>query len=632
MTLRRALLLALVVLLLAPAPALAAGGQMPLAGADILSAIGGVFGSIASAVPGAFTWTIGLATNFILTTIAALVHMLIPHSWVNKGLQIMEWIVAAPDYAGRITTPAGTQAYGFAGINALRDLFCWLGVAIAPLTLTYATSRAMLGQSEPVAIPLLRVLATAAVIVSYPYWWAQAAAVCDQVTHQILTVPDVSRGLCKLMDYAVDGVALGGWQLIDLGLMGATALCLLGLIFFKIVLILVGALLYATGPLMIGLVATESGGALARAWLSAVSMLFGLGVAWATLFAVGAVLIGDAGSAGPLVAGNSAFGGLVGGLLLAVSGLASLWLCLKAGREAVGLLRMQLAGLLILSRHTTTVGNTTAASASASRTRTTSQSLRDYRARLSRATSAAAGELARAGAGGAAIASSARAAGYAGRRGLLGTAAAAVRAGAVRGAPGGEALLSRSRAGAVAARIARAGTAGWQSHPAVGQTQTHAKPTPAPTPAPATAARQASSGAAAGASTTTTTRQPQDKAPATGHTVTPTSTRQDEDRTQPPKPAIRSSRAGAGPAAGGARSPSDGARPAPAVPDRVGDRAVREPGAPPPHSTPRPSTPPPSSSAAPSSAPAPPTAGSRLSGWRAPRVWRGRRPPKDGGR
>ena len=98
---------------------------------------------------------------------------------------------------------------------------------------------------------------------------------------------------------------------------------------------------------MIGLVATESGAALARAWASAVGMLLGLGIAWAAMFAVGALLIGDAGTAGPLIAGHSDFGTLIGGLLLAVAGLASLWLCLKVAREAVSLLRMQLGGLLV---------------------------------------------------------------------------------------------------------------------------------------------------------------------------------------------------------------------------------------------------------------------------------------------
>ena len=78
------------------------------------------------------------------------------------------------------------------------------------------------------------------------------------------------------MLYAVDGVALGGWQLVDLGLMALVAIELLSLIFLKVVIILLGALLYATGPITIGLVATESGAAIARAWASAVVMLLAL--------------------------------------------------------------------------------------------------------------------------------------------------------------------------------------------------------------------------------------------------------------------------------------------------------------------------------------------------------------------
>jgi hypothetical protein len=258
------------VVLLSPAPAYAASGHVPLvvAGIPVLSTlgglVGGVFSGIGHAVLGAFTWTIGLATKFILTTIAALVKLLIPQSWVHKGLQIMQWIVAVPDYAGKVSSPGGGQEYGFAGINALRDVFTWLGVAIAPLTLVYATSRAMIGEGDPVGIPVLRIVAVSAVIVSYPYWWAQAAALADQITNTILAVPDVSRGLYKLMDYAVDGVALGGWQLIDLGLMGAIGLELIGLIFLKVVVILLGALLYATGPVTIGLVPTRAGSARPR--------------------------------------------------------------------------------------------------------------------------------------------------------------------------------------------------------------------------------------------------------------------------------------------------------------------------------------------------------------------------------
>ena len=73
--------------------------------------------------------------------------------------------------------------------------------------------------------------------------------------------------------FPVDGVALGGWQLVDLALMALVAIELLSLIFLKVVLILLGALLYATGPITIGLVATDSGAAIARAWASAVALL-----------------------------------------------------------------------------------------------------------------------------------------------------------------------------------------------------------------------------------------------------------------------------------------------------------------------------------------------------------------------
>ena len=167
--LRRTLIPATILLLVVPAPAYAAGGHLPLVSAGIL---GSIFGTIGHAVLGAFSWTIGLASKFVLTTLAALVKLLIPHSWINQGLQIMEWIVAVPNYAGKITAPGGGQQYGFAGINALRDLFMWLGVAIVPLSLTYATSRAMIGEYEPVGIPVLRVVAVAVVIVIALAWAA----------------------------------------------------------------------------------------------------------------------------------------------------------------------------------------------------------------------------------------------------------------------------------------------------------------------------------------------------------------------------------------------------------------------------------------------------------------------------
>jgi hypothetical protein len=595
--------LAIAVLLLSPASAYATTVHVPLVIADIpvLSSLGGlvgdVFSGIGHAVLGAFTWTIGLASKFILTTIAALVKMLIPRSWVHKGLQIMQWIVAVPDYAGKVTVPGGGHAYGFAGINALRDVFTWLGVAIAPLTLVYATSRAMIGESDPVGIPLLRMLAVTAIVVSYPYWWAQAAALADQVTHAILSVPAVTDGLYKLMAYAVDGVALGGWQLVDLGLMGAIGLELIGLIFLKVVVILLGALLYATGPLMIGLIPTRVGSALARAWFSAAVALLALGIAWATLFAVGALLIGDAGTAGPLIAGNSAIESLAGGLLLAGAGLASLWLCLKAARELAGVLRLQLSGLLVLGAQRPSASGPAAASVQ----RTTGQSLREYGSRLARAAGAAGGELALATAGNGTLARTAHAAGYVARRGLVGTAAAGVSRGAVSGAatPAG-AVFARSRVGAVAVRMAQAGTASWQAKPSTPRPNT----APAPTRNGKAARRSPASPGATRSSPTTTPER--GGAPAAGTANASSSSRRptrpaNHDRTHPspaaaPRPAPNTQRPGSLPGAGPrstappARQPQPSQPPngAPSTPPAPRPPALKPPGKPVPPRHPQP--------------------------------------------
>ena len=416
---------AAVVSLAGAAPAAAsAGPHIPLVTAGIL---GSIFGSIGHAVLGAFSWTIGLASKFILTTIGALVRMLIPRSWANKGVAIMEWIVAVPNYAGTVTTPAGRTVYGFGGINALRDLFTWIGVGLLPLTLLYGTTRAMLGERGHVAVPIARVFAIAAVLVSYPYWWTEAAAMTDTVTHMVLTLPRVANGLHQLMLYAVDGVALGGWQLVDLALMAVVAIELLSLIFLKVVIILLGALLYATGPITIGLVATESGAAIARAWVSA-------------------VVDADraAGRVGDAVRGRRAARRRrrhrrpadrrpqLGRLAARRGAARGRW-----RRVAVGVPAGRARGDGSACACSSAVCSRSAIAARRApdagwrqRTSSSADSLRRFGASVSRAAGGAAGQLAAAGPGGAAVVRAGRAVGYVGRHGALGTAAAGGRAAA----------------------------------------------------------------------------------------------------------------------------------------------------------------------------------------------------------
>jgi hypothetical protein len=482
------LLLLVLVLALGAAPADAAASGHPLVpDASIIgtltSPIGSVFSAIGGAVLGAFSWTVTLATKFISVTLGAFVRMLIPRSWAKDAVALFQWIVAIPDYAGTVTSPGGGHVYGFAGVNDLRQLFQWLGIGLLPLTLVYATSRAMLGRGDHIAAPVARVVILAALLACYPYLWEQAAALTNQLTHLILSPAPVITGIHKLMAYAVDGVALGGWQLIDLGLMAALALELLALIFAKVVIILLGALLFATGPLMIGLVPTDSGDVIARAWISAVATLLMLPVAWAALFAVGAVLIDDASTAGPLIGGSTPIGTLLGGVIVAVAGVATLWLCLKAAREVGGLLRLQLGGLLVLAARgrSRSPATATAATAGNGRLAAAAGSIRTFQGKVSAAGSAALD------AAGPRTAAAARSAGTVGRRGLLlsslgGAGSAGLAAGRLAArSPAGSATRphlaaagataaiatatpgSRAgRAGAAAARMARAGSAAWQ--------------------------------------------------------------------------------------------------------------------------------------------------------------------------
>jgi hypothetical protein len=455
---RRSSAIAAVAALLLPTSALASGPHILLAPAflgPVGNAIGGVFHLIGGLVLGGLHWTVAVAGKFILATLGGLIHLLIPASWANDGLQVMHWLVAVPDYTGTITTPGGQTSYGFAGINALRDLFMWIGAALLPLTLVYATTRAALGAGRNLAAPVGRVLALAAVLVSYPWWWSQAAAAVNQLTHFVLGLPPVSHGVYKLMQYAVGGVALGGWQLIDLFLMGAIGFALLGLIFLKVVIILLGALLYAMGPLLLALVPTDGGIVVARAWASAAAALMMLPLAWSTILAVGALLINDSSTAGPLIAGHGSIASLLGGLLLALAGLASLWLCIRAAREAGAILRGQLAGLLVVGRGR---GGATGSVAPA-QGRRAAESLRSFAGRVTGATGAALGA---AGPAGQAIASGAGAFATHSRYGLIGAGGALIRTGARATAPGTAALVGRTRAGAVAVRMARAGTANWQ--------------------------------------------------------------------------------------------------------------------------------------------------------------------------
>jgi hypothetical protein len=466
--------LALLVGFGAASPALAAAPACSFA--PPIAGVGSLLGGIAHAVLGGVDWTVNVAGDFILNLLGGLIRDLIPRSWIRKGLDIMGWLVAVSDYSGRVSAPGGGHAYGFAGVNAMRGLYTWLGMAIAPLTLVYATSRSWSGQGDPPHVPLTRVLIVAIALLNYTWLWSQAVALTNQITHAILSVPAVTSGVQKMFEVLIAGVALSGLPLIGLLVMGAGGLQLIALIFVKVTLILVGALVFAVGPLMIGLVATERGNAFARAWLTMALGLFVLPILWASIFAISAVLINDASVGASVLGGDSGLGHVLGGLLIALAAIAGLWLNIKLTRGFAGLVGGQLAGLLALAGGSARAvlgaashaGSSTAA-AGAGTAASATGSLRGFALRVGGGAGGVGGALVAAGRGGAALAGAGAGAGVLARGGLLGAGGALASkaiAGAARSSVGRAA--ASSRAGSVATRAARGARSGASARAASG--------------------------------------------------------------------------------------------------------------------------------------------------------------------
>jgi hypothetical protein len=125
---------------------------------DLLDKAGGV-------LIGGVNWTSDVAGQFIVQTLGGVVDLLIPDSWARQATSVMRWVVAVPNYGAQVTTPDGSAAYAFAGVNELRDLFVWIGLALLPLTLVYASTRALFGLGDHVALPVIRVLTIAVALV-----------------------------------------------------------------------------------------------------------------------------------------------------------------------------------------------------------------------------------------------------------------------------------------------------------------------------------------------------------------------------------------------------------------------------------------------------------------------------------
>jgi len=467
-------------LIVAPAASAAglhtAGPSTPLA---LLGPVGDLFGKLVGAGLGAIDWTVELASKFLINTIGGFVKALIPDEWKDQALAVMKWIVGVPNYSAQVTTPGGSRAYGFSGLNQLRDVMLWLGLALLPLTLTVAVGTRTFGQGEHPAVPLFRVGVLAVLMLSYTWLWSNGAALANQFSASILGTPRVADGIENLFSFLVTGAGVGGMPLIGLILMGVCGVYLLLMIFTKIVVLLVGAIVYVIGPLILGVSPTERGSALASAWLSMVAAVLILPIVWTIVFAVAAVLMFDAGdpNAAAIVGGSSSIGKVFGGLLLGMAGVAGFWLNIKITKASASILTSQVSALLTTATAGGGGGGGGARLSGPSAVRT----VQDFRRTMASAGGGASGGMRGIPLAAAALSTGGTAAAFAGRSAAAGRGAAAATADTA--APG----TSGPRASMVATRLARGGRAPW-AHGAQDTAGTAA--TGAPSTASAAATRQ----------------------------------------------------------------------------------------------------------------------------------------------
>lgn len=404
---------------------------------------------------GGLEWGVKQAAGFVQNLLGGIADALIPDWLAREAIDVIAWIVAIPNYAapGR-----GSGGYAFGGINDLRAVLTWVGITLIPLTLTVSAGRAVLGfgGDHPLA-PFTRTLGASALVLLYPFLWSQVAGLSNQLTRIVLSVPAVHSGLNKQFEFLVGGGALKGVPMLGAVMLLAAAALFVAVLILKLILLVVGALLYATGVLMPGIASTERGQAIAQAWLTATIGLLAIPVLWALVFAVGALLMNDADSAAGAVAGSGKLKGLLGGLMLAVGSIGATFVAIKLAKVVAGAVMGQLGGVLSLAGK----GAGAPGGGVQDRAGSAATKISAFGSRLGGALRAGAGEGLSGRARGGALAALGGAGALAGG-GLIGAAAGGARRGGSATAHSVRRVAQRSPAGTVASRLAQSAKTGWQ--------------------------------------------------------------------------------------------------------------------------------------------------------------------------
>lgn len=422
--------------------------SLPVAGID-------PFGWVKDQVLGGLEWGVDQAAGFVTNLLAGIADALIPDWLAKEALNFVAWIVSIPNYAAGGADAGG---YAFGGVNTLRGVLTWVGITLIPLSLTVAIGRATLGvgNDHPIA-PFTRALSSIALVLLYPFVWSQLAIGANQLTRAVLRIPAVEQGLNKQFEFIVGAGALRGVPMLGALLLLVAAVLLIGLVVLKLMILVAGALLYVTGVLMPGIAATERGQALTQAWITATVGLLAIPFVWTVVFAVGALLMNDAGTAAGAVAGSGKLKELIGGLMLAVGSIAATAVAIKLAMAVGGIVLGQVGGALALAGSGGGAGHRTAVQSAGG----ASAKIAAFGDRLGGALRNTAGNHLSGRARSGALAGLAGG-GVLARSGLMGAAGSGGRLAVGSSAQTARRLAQRTPAGVAASKVAQSARAGWK--------------------------------------------------------------------------------------------------------------------------------------------------------------------------
>ena len=263
----------------------------------------------------------------------ALLSALTPGFLKHADIDTLEWLVALPNVADTSVWPT---------VGRLEANMVWVAGAILPTTLIVATARdtalSLTFRANP-ANALLRTFGAVFWLVLYRFAFEHGVGFVNVLTHTMLSWQIVAQGLDRTVLVMFGGsllVGAGGVFLAVLGLVALVfAICLFAL---KVLILMVLAILFVSGPLFIALTPLPTVGYLARGWLLALTGVCLIPVGWCIIFATAGAISLDVTNLG----GGAHIGSRVVG---AFAALATFYLAFKWPLMVLGHVRGSLGGL-----------------------------------------------------------------------------------------------------------------------------------------------------------------------------------------------------------------------------------------------------------------------------------------------